>query len=82
MVGDLMEAVLERTPELLEEEIVRITGYHRAGKQLETLKFLGIPACRRRDNTVLVLRVHLLYPVGAGTPAQERPKLKPIIRKK
>lgn len=59
-----MAAVLEQHFELSEAEIVRMTGYRRPGKQIETLKSLGIPARRRPDNTVLVMRVHCLYPVG------------------
>jgi hypothetical protein len=69
--------------ELTEEEIVRMTGYRRAGKQIETFESLGIPARRRPDNTVLVLRVHCLYPIDSPQrEASDRPKLRSIPRKK
>ncbi|WP_321814618.1 MULTISPECIES: DUF4224 domain-containing protein [unclassified Paraburkholderia] len=78
-----MAAVLDQPLELTEDEIVRMTGYRRAGKQIETFKELGIPARKRIDNTVLVLRVHCLYPVASPErTAHDKPKLKPIARKK
>ncbi|MFM0218235.1 DUF4224 domain-containing protein [Paraburkholderia caledonica] len=78
-----MAAVLDQQIDLTEEEIVRMTGYRRPGKQIETLKSLGIPARRRPDNSVLVMRVHCIYPVGAPErAANDRPKLKSISRKK
>ncbi|WP_454826086.1 DUF4224 domain-containing protein [Paraburkholderia xenovorans] len=78
-----MAAVLDQQIDLTEEEIVRMTGYRRPGKQIETLKSLGIPARRRPDNSVFVMRVHCLYPVGAPERAwNDRPKLKSISRKK
>lgn len=78
-----MAAVLDNQFELTDAEIIRMTGYRRPGKQIETLKSLGIPALRRQDNTVLVMRVHCIYPVGSPErAANDRPKLKPISRKK
>jgi hypothetical protein len=78
-----MAAVLDQPIDLTEEEIVRMTGYRRPGKQMETLKALGIPARRRPDNSVLVMRVHCIYPVGSPErAANDRPKLKSISRKK
>lgn len=78
-----MEGVPSLPLELTEEEIVRMTGCKRPGKQIEAFKALGIPTYRRPDNTVLVLRVHCLYPVGSPErEAIERPKLRPIQRKK
>ncbi|MDR3386858.1 MAG: DUF4224 domain-containing protein [Rudaea sp.] len=78
-----MAAVLDYPIELTDEELVRMTGYRRPGKQIETLKSLGIPALRRPDNTVLVMRVHCIYPVGSPErAANDRPKLKSISRKK
>ncbi|MFP3644996.1 DUF4224 domain-containing protein [Paraburkholderia sp. SIMBA_054] len=60
-----------------------MTGYRRPGKQMETLKSLGIPARKRPDNSVLVLRVHCMYPVASPErAAADKPKLKPISRKK
>ncbi|WP_322880322.1 DUF4224 domain-containing protein [Pandoraea sputorum] len=80
-----MAAVLEQPLELTGEEIVRITGYRRASKQLDVLTSLGIPARRRPDNSVLVLRMHCLYPMSAApvpqAPANE-PQLQPIRRSK
>ena len=43
-----MAAVLDRPIDLTEEEIGRMTGYRRPGKQMETLKALGIPLRRRQ----------------------------------
>lgn len=78
-----MAANLEQPLELTEQEIIRMTGYRQAIKQVETLTALGIPARKRPDNTVLVLRVHCLYPVApVETPARDRPRLKPVTRKK
>jgi hypothetical protein len=72
----MMSVVLEeKDPELSEPEIVRITRYHRPSKQLEMLKSLGIPARLRRDNTILVLRMHLMHPVPQQK-ANDGPKLK------
>jgi hypothetical protein len=73
-----MSAVLEspNTPELQEHEIVRITRYHRPSKQLEFLKSLGIPAKLRADNTVCVLRMHVMHPLPTQQPANDGPKLK------
>lgn len=63
---------------LSEDEIHKITGYARPTKQLEVLASLGVPARRRPDNSVLVLRMHLVHP--ATVSAQPEPKLK-LIRK-
>jgi predicted naringenin-chalcone synthase len=72
-----MEAVLEVTPELTEAELVRITGYRRPSKQIEILKSLGIPACMRRDNSVLVMRMHCIAPAQAANfPVKREPRLK------
>ncbi|MPW16961.1 DUF4224 domain-containing protein [Paraburkholderia sp. CNPSo 3157] len=78
-----MAAVLDQPLELTETEIVRMTGYKRPTKQIESLKSLGIPARKRPDNSVLVLRVHCLYPIASPERiAADKPKLKPIARKK
>lgn len=58
------------------EELAKITGYARPTNQLRVLKELGIPARRRPDNTVLVMRMHCLHP--AATVQKTEPKLKPI----
>ena len=57
------------------DELVKITGYTRASNQLRVLGELGIPARRRPDNSVLVMRMHCLHPVAMVT---NQPKLKPI----
>lgn len=62
------------TPELTDEELQRITRYRRPTKQMQVLRDLGIPARLRPDNTVLVLRMHLVNPVSLTQP--ERPRLK------
>lgn len=54
--------------ELSPEEIYDITHYKRAAEQLRALKELGIPARRRHDNTVCVLRMHTMAP-AANQPA-------------
>ncbi len=60
---------------LSDKEVHEITGYARPTKQLEVLKSLGVPARRRPDNSVLVLRMHLVHP--ATVVANPEPKLKP-----
>lgn len=60
-------------------EVSRITGYTRPTKQLEVLKSLGVPALRRPDNTVLVLRMHCIHPT-AITAVSNAPKLKALKR--
>lgn len=61
---------------LSEQELREITGYSRAQKQMQMLESLGIPAKRRRDNSVLVLRMHFIHPVTLTLNPE--PKLKPI----
>jgi len=65
--------------ELSKIEVNRITGYARPTKQLEVLKLLGVPALRRPDNTVLVLRMHCIHP-AAATAVSNAPKLKVLKR--
>jgi len=64
---------------LPEQEIRELTGYARPAKQLEVLKGLGVPARRRPDNSVLVLRMHLRQVMPAA--ANDAPKLKLKKRK-
>lgn len=64
---------------LSKNEVNRITGYARPTKQLEVLKLLGIPALRRPDNTVLVLRMHCIHP-AATTTVGDAPKVKALKR--
>ena len=66
-------------PELTEAELERITRYKRPSKQMEILKSLGIPARLRCDNTVLVLRMHLLSKEAAeaaNVPIKRPPRVK------
>jgi hypothetical protein len=60
-------------PELTPEEIYGITKYKRAAEQLRELARRGIPAQRKRDNTVGVLRMHTM-PGGSAPVA--KPELK------
>lgn len=60
---------------LSEEELVEITGYLRPTNQLKVLQGLGIPARRRPDNTILVLRMHLIHPASIQ-PAANAPQRK------
>jgi len=46
-------------------EIREITGYARPSLQLEVLRSLGIPARRRPDNSILVMRMHCTHPAAA-----------------
>lgn len=57
------------------DELLKITGYARPSNQLRVLGELGIPARRRPDNSVLVMRMHCLHPVAM---VKAEPKLKPI----
>jgi hypothetical protein len=61
-------------PTLTEAEIYDMTHYRRPAEQLRALARLGIPATRRHDNTVCVLRMHLLQPAPKAEPP--RPQLK------
>lgn len=66
---------------LTEAEVVAITGYHRPKFQLQRLQEMGIPAHRRPDNTVMVLRVYATTrPAAAAAPEKQEPKLR-LIRK-
>lgn len=56
------------------QEIYDLTHYRRAAEQLRELAVLGIPARRRHDNTVCVLRIHVQQP--PDKPDAPRPKLK------
>lgn len=61
-------------PTLSPDEIYNITHYRRTAEQMRVLAQLGIPAERRHDNTVCVLRMHLVAPAARSTPP--RPQLK------
>lgn len=59
---------------LSEMELFKLTGYRLPHYQLKVLKSLGIPARRRPDNTVLVMRMHCMHP--STLPAADAPRLK------
>lgn len=59
---------------LSEVELTKLTGYRVLAYQLKVLKSLGIPARRRPDNSVLVMRMHCMHP--STLPVSEAPKLK------
>lgn len=63
---------------LSEAEIIELTHYRRPAEQLRQLLLLGIPAMRLRDNTVRVLRMHLIHP--ATVPTAPRPQLKRVSK--
>ncbi len=60
---------------LSDSELFELTRYRRPAEQLRELAKLGVPARRMRDNTVRVLRMHLMAPQTPTTPTL-RPKLK------
>ena len=57
-------------------ELKGVTGYARSAHQIRVFKDLGIPARLRPDNSVLVLRMHLLHPAAAAALAPAAPRLK------
>ncbi|MES2346298.1 MAG: DUF4224 domain-containing protein [Pseudomonadota bacterium] len=64
---------------LSDEEIEGITHCKRAKEQLRELERMNIPATRRVDNTVLVLRMYVTVPgaAPAAVPAaNDEPQLK------
>lgn len=56
---------------LTDQEVIDLTHYRRAAEQLRVLKEMGVPATRLHDNTVRVLRMHLVHP--ATVPAAPAP---------
>lgn len=60
-------------PILSPDEIYDLTHYRRAAEQMRELAALGIPARRRHDNTVCVLRAHVHNP--PAKPDAPRPRL-------
>jgi hypothetical protein len=56
---------------LSDQEVIDLTHYRRAAEQLRALKEIGVPATRLHDNTVRVLRMHLVHP--ASMPAAPAP---------
>ena len=74
-VGDRVQAGGAVTDLVLSDiEVREMTGYARPTRQLAVLKELGIPARRRPDNSVLVMRMHCIHP--AALAVNDAPKLK------
>jgi transposase InsO family protein len=67
--GEMMELTLSA------EEIYALTGYRRASNQLRVLREMNIPARRRPDNAVTVMRMHCLHPATLQ-PQVNKPQLK------
>lgn len=63
------------SPALTPDEIYELTHYRRPAEQLRALTELGIPARRRHDNTICVLRMHLVQPAIKAEPPRPRLKL-------
>lgn len=61
---------------LSDNELFELTRYRRPKEQLRALAELGVPARRMRDNTVRVLRMHLVAPAAQQATPTVRPKLK------
>jgi len=65
---------------LTPDEIYTLTHCKRAKEQLRELARMRIPATRRIDNTVCVLRMYVtnpaLLPGAAGQPGTDGPQLK------
>lgn len=61
---------------LTREEIEAITHRKRPLEQLKDLLALGIPATRRHDNTVCVLRVDVTTRRAAANAPEARPQRK------
>lgn len=58
---------------LSDQEVIDLTHYRRAAEQLRALRAMGVPATRLHDNTVRVLRMHLIHPATmAAAPAPVR----------
>lgn len=62
---------------LTPEEVLEITGYKRPADQLRALQARGIPAARRPDGSVSVIRVHLAMQAPPA-PQSAEPQLRPI----
>jgi hypothetical protein len=59
------------------QRVDEATGYRVPAYQMKLLKSLRIPARRRPDNSVLVMRMHCMHCMHPATlPANEAPKLK------
>ena len=61
-----------------QEELVQLTGYKLASKQVEVLRKLGITAVRRPDNTLSVLREWIVNINSGVKPEPPRPQLRKI----
>jgi hypothetical protein len=79
-VDRTLTKALSMTPECTAEELRRITGYTRPAEQLRELRALGVPARRRPDGSVLVLRGHLERPPAPVAPVTETARQSPRLR--
>ncbi len=62
---------------LTPEELIEVTGYKLHCKQLAYFRALGVPAHRRPDGTVSVVRQHLLdLQRYANATSTDRPRLR------
>ena len=69
--------------DLSQEEIIQLTGYRWPTKQIEMLESMGVPARRRLDNSVFVLRAHCMRPMAPQPQTEQaKPKLRLIKRKR
>lgn len=60
---------------LSDDELFELTRYRRPKEQLRALQELGVPARRMHDNTIRVLRMHLMAPPASVPTITIRPKL-------
>jgi hypothetical protein len=72
----------QNDPTLSPEEIYKITHCKRAKEQLRELARMRIPATRRVDNTVCVLRMYVTNPaaLSSGQVGTDGPQLKSARR--
>lgn len=61
------------------QEIYDLTHYRRPAEQIRELAAMGVPARRRHDNTVCVLRADVRKP--STKPEPPRPQLRPLFDK-
>jgi hypothetical protein len=73
-----MESAMTATNDLVlsREEIINITHRKRPVEQLRDLIALGIPATRRHDNTICVLRADVTTRRVAANAPESRPQRK------
>lgn len=65
---------------LQEDEVFAITGYKRAVDQKRHFDALGVPAIIRPDNTLSVVRAHLLSPPARLAQNDEPKRVRQVRR--